>query len=269
MPLIRDAMSSHNLVTARPEDPLGLAAQMMLWAGVRHLPVVREGAVVGVLSERDILRRNGAVGVRVAAQEPVESAMTRPPITIGFDEPLVNGLTLMVSRKIGCLPVVSRLGLIGLITTTDILRHDLESALERPASRLPPPLRAIMKRVTAVTPDTELFDAMALMSARCIRHLPVLDLESKVIGIVSDRDVRAAIGDPRRFLDNPDARETTERLRVADVMSKNVVAVNQDAPLTTAVEHFVRDGIGALPIVDERRHLVGIVSYVDVIQALR
>jgi CBS-domain-containing membrane protein len=52
-------------------------------------------------------------------------------------------------------------------------------------------------------------------------------------------------------------------------MSNAVVALDQEAPLTTAAEHLVNHGIGALPIIDAHRRLVGIVSYLDVIQALR
>lgn len=266
---VRDAIDSQHLVTVKPTETLALAAQLMLWAGIRHLPVVQDDAVVGVLTERDIFRRNGTVGARVAAHEPVESAMRAPAITIGPDEPLVNAVTLMVSRKIGCLPVVSPRGLIGVLTTTDILRHDLETAIARPADHLPAPLRSVMKRAISVPPETELFDAAALMSARCIRHLPVVDAAGKVLGILSDRDVRAALGDPRRFLDDPTTRDRTERRRVGDAMAKVVITVNQNAPLKLAVEHLVHEGIGALPVVDDERRLVGIVSYLDVIQALR
>ena len=64
-PKIKDVMTTKDLVTARPDDPVGLAVQMMLWMGIHHLPVVegrgappdaRTGKVLGVLSESDILR---------------------------------------------------------------------------------------------------------------------------------------------------------------------------------------------------------------------
>jgi CBS domain-containing protein len=266
---IRDVMKSESLQTVGPQDNLGLAAQLMLWAGVRHLPVVREGAVIGVLSERDILRHDAEVGAKMSAQQPVERAMRAPAITVGPDESLVAAVTLMLSRKVGCLPVVSAAGLVGMITTTDILRNDLEEAVERAANSAPPPIRSIMKRPTSVGPQSWLFQAATLMNARGIRHLPVVDEEGKVVGILSDRDVRAALGDPRQFIANPGLRTATHALRVASAMSKVVITMNQDAPLTSAVEHFVNQGIGALPIVDDGQRLVGMVSYIDVIQALR
>ena len=154
-----------------------------------------------------------------------------------------------------------------MLTTGDLLQHELDTALERPATGLPPQIRAVMRVSPAVvTPETELFDAVALMSARQIRHLPVVDQEHKVVGMLSDRDVRNLVGDPRRFLDEPEARERVRDKCVADVMSKPVITVNRDAPATSAIEHLVHERVGALPVIDETGRLVGVVSYLDVVR---
>jgi CBS domain-containing protein len=266
---VSEIMHSQNLVTVRPDDRLALAAQMMVWANVRHLPVVRGREVVGVLSERDVFRRNGEVGAHAAAREPVERAMRSPAVTVDPEEPLVTAISLMADRKLGCLPVVGAQGLVGILTTADLLRHELDTAIERPAAGLPPPLRTVMKAAPdAVTPETELFDAVALMSARGFRHLPVIDREHKLVGMLSDRDVRTAVGDPKRLLEGPNMRDRLRAAHVADVMTSTVLALSQDAPVTSAVEHLAHERIGALPIVDEDRRLVGIVSYVDLLQAM-
>jgi CBS domain-containing protein len=267
---VKEIASSRPVVSATPEDDLALAAQVMLWAGIRHLPVVRGREVVGVLSERDILRRNGEVGAKTAAREPVTQAMRSPAVVVGPDDLLVDALSLMLQRKIGCLPVVDAHGLAGILTTSDLLRHQLDTALVHPGATLPPRLDRVMRRAPAVvTPDTEVFDAAALMSARGIRHLPVVDSEHKVVGMFSDRDMRSAVGDPKRLLSEPDARESLRSLRVGEVMSRPAVTLKQDAPFTAAVDRFLHDQIGAIPVVDETGRLVGIVSYADAISALR
>jgi CBS domain-containing membrane protein len=132
----RDLMSPIDVKTVNPEDSLAYAAEVMLAGRFRHLPVVRGSAVVGVLSERDILRRGSEVGARGAAVDSVAAAMSHPAVTAEADEPLVSALTTMLDRKLGCLPVVGPGGLIGMITTTEVLRHELDRALERPAERL-------------------------------------------------------------------------------------------------------------------------------------
>ena len=267
---IKEVMSSRGLLTISPDDDLGLAAQMLLWAGVRHLPVVRRGEVIGILSERDLLHHHASVEPGATTRQPVAGAMQTPAVTVSPEESVVTATTLMLSRRIGCLPVVGPDGLVGMVTRTDLLRHQLQGAVERAASSLPPAVSTVMKRApAAVVPETDLLDAAALMSQQGIRHLPVIDPERRVVGILSDRDVRAAIGDPRRLLDDPERRFHSERRPVSTVMSKVVITLPDRAPLTRAVDHLVHESIGAIPIVDESQRLVGIVSYVDVIQALR
>jgi CBS domain-containing protein len=128
---IKTIMLGREVARLRPDDNLGLAIQMMLWSHVRHLPVVRDGEVVGVLSERDVLRRSTEVGARAARLEPVECAMTAPAITIAADKPLAEAAWLMSGRKLGCLPVMDGGRLCGMVTTTDLLRHQFEDEAKR------------------------------------------------------------------------------------------------------------------------------------------
>jgi CBS domain-containing protein len=261
-------MTSANLTVARAGDDLALVAQIMLWTNARHLPVLRDGRVVGVISARDLVRQPKE-GDPHWPGLTVEDIMSQPAVTVDPDTPLPKATSTMLSHKIGCVPVVEGEVLVGMLTTTDLLRYQLDASVERPATHLPPTVRALMKPAPAlVVPETEVFDAAALMGARGVRHLPVIDREQKVVGMVSDRDVRAALGDPRRFLDDPDAREQVRDKTVGEVMSKPVVTVRADWPISSAVERLVHDQIGALPVVDDDGKLVGVISYVDIIQAL-
>jgi CBS domain-containing protein len=124
---VRDIMRAGEVAVVRPDDTIALATQIMLWSKIRHLPVVRDGQVVGLLSERDILRRGSAVGAREAARDPVERVMTSPVVTIDPDKPLVTATWLMAGRKLGCLPVVGREGLVGIVTVSDVVRHQFET----------------------------------------------------------------------------------------------------------------------------------------------
>ena len=128
---IRDIMRGRETSSVGPDDNVGLAIQMMRWAHVRHLPVVRDGEVVGVLSERDVLRLGMELGDRAARLEPVQRAMTAPAITIDAEQPLAAAAWLMSGRKLGCLPVMDGGRLAGMVTTTDLIRHQFEEEAKK------------------------------------------------------------------------------------------------------------------------------------------
>jgi acetoin utilization protein AcuB len=109
-------------------------------------------------------------------------------------------------------------------------------------------------------------EAVGIMVDNDLRHVPVVDAGGRVVGIVSDRDVRTAIGDPVEALH----QELTEvdELQVGGVMTTDVVTVREDRQLSDVARQFVDERVGAIPVVDGRDRLVGIVTYVDVIRAL-
>ena len=117
--------------------------------------------------------------------------------------------------------------------------------------------------VTAASDDT-LLDAAARMADRNVRHLPVVDGERHVVGILSDRDVRTVVGDWLRPFRPSDAVVRARTYRVGDAMTRDVVVVNQDAPFDEVVRVFTDQRVGAVPVVDNTDRLVGIISYVDV-----
>jgi acetoin utilization protein AcuB len=86
---------------------------------VHHLPVVSDrGALVGIITERDLLRAQG--------DEAVEQVMIRDVITVTEYTPLENAARIMVDHKIGCLPVMRDGKLVGIITQTDLFSIFLE-----------------------------------------------------------------------------------------------------------------------------------------------
>jgi CBS domain-containing protein len=125
--------------------------------------------------------------------------------------------------------------------------------------------RMLMSRdvVTAVV-DDNLLDAAGRMADRNVRHLPVIDGDRHVVGILSDRDVRTLLGDASRPLRPADAKVRMQSMRVADAMTRDVFVVRQDAPFDEVTRVFTDQRVGAVPVVDDDQRLVGVISYVDV-----
>lgn len=266
---VRDLMNT-DVVSVRADDRLTTALQSMLWAGVRHLPVVRDRQVVGILSERDLLRHRATVGDWSALDQVVEAAMSSPPELAGPEDDLGAASGRMAELKLGCLPVVEHGRLVGILTATDILAHQGRQAFGTLEPARGPTVAEVMSAdpVTIAAADY-VVDAAERLSILGVRHLPVIDDDRRVVGILSDRDVRLALGgrawDPIAESEGPDFQQ----LRVGDVMTTEPLTLSPEVPLLTAVSYFIDWRIGAIPIVDREDRLLGIVSYVDALRSLR
>lgn len=125
---VRDLMQT-KIVTVGVGERLSTVDEIMRLGGVRHMPVVHGGQLVGVLSERDLLRASlSEVGSFASdAREAflhsiaIADVMSKPPVTIDPGATVREAARLMAERKIGCLPVVENGALMGLLTETDVL----------------------------------------------------------------------------------------------------------------------------------------------------
>jgi acetoin utilization protein AcuB len=123
-------------------------------------------------------------------------------------------------------------------------------------------------RPATVAPETMLFGAVAVMRDRQVRHLPVVDSTRKVVGVITDRDIRQTAGDPRAALLDGRTAERLRNIPVSEVMSSPALTVKESASLFSVAAELIERRIGALPVVDDADQLVGIISYVDLIRAL-
>ncbi len=111
-----------DLFTVRPEDVVDLAASLMHWRHVRHVPVEDdEGRLVGIISHRDLLELFALGKTNGKPEIIVRDVMKMNPITISPDTSSIEALNLMREKNIGCLPVVKAEKLVGLITAYDFL----------------------------------------------------------------------------------------------------------------------------------------------------
>lgn len=120
---------------------------------------------------------------------------------------------------------------------------------------------SMTREIVTVMPETTAADALRVCRERGIRHLPVLE-DGRLAGIVSDRDLRSAtpaLGDPERAA-------ALERIRVGEVMNRDVVTARPDDPIEHAAREMFERKIGCLPVV-ESDELVGILTASDVMRA--
>ncbi len=122
------------------------------------------------------------------------------------------------------------------------------------------------ENVRFIRPEETIADAVELLQSLEVRHLPVVNEDDELVGMLSDRDLRAL------FVPFDEDGETAGsvlmqgRMPVSKIMSSNVVAVDADDSVTEVVDRLLEDKVGALPVVDHDNKLVGIISYVDVLR---
>ena len=119
------------------------------------------------------------------------------------------------------------------------------------------------KNPLIVTPAETVAQADELMTENKIRQLPVVD-GLALLGIVTDRDIRSFLSGS--LLSDPEAREKALNTPVREVMTREPLTLSPDDELEEAIELLIDEKIGGIPVVDEAEGLVGIVTYVDVLQ---
>jgi acetoin utilization protein AcuB len=127
--LVKDRMK-RDPVTVKKDDSFRYALKLIRKEGIRHLPVVENKKVVGIVTDRDLRQAAPSPATTLEVHElnfllerlKIEAIMTKKVITVGQETNLLQAARLLLTHKIGCLPVVDRDEIVGIITEGDMLR---------------------------------------------------------------------------------------------------------------------------------------------------
>jgi acetoin utilization protein AcuB len=123
--------------------------------------------------------------------------------------------------------------------------------------------------VVTISPSQTVREAIQLLDDLAIRHLPVLS-EGRLVGLISDRDLREYRLPLFEAVDNPNYASDLLQTPINEAMSGHVITIDAGEDLEVAIDLMIEYGIGAVPVIDHHRdELVGIISYVDVLKAVR
>lgn len=122
-------------------------------------------------------------------------------------------------------------------------------------------------KVISISPDMGIREAFFKMKEHGIRHIPIVDDENQLIGIISDRELRRPnwVDEAKDishvyYLDNS--------MKVKDVMIDKVLVLHTYDTLSKGVDLFLNEHIGAAPVLDKKGDLVGMLSAIDLLRAL-
>jgi acetoin utilization protein AcuB len=129
-------------------------------------------------------------------------------------------------------------------------------------------VRNIMSpQVVTIRASESCLDAVVRMQRARARHLPVVDAEGVLVGIVTDRDLRHHLFSPGAFeaLGSTRVDALLDRVRVAEIMSTDLVTATPDMSLAEAAATMRNERIGSLPVVEHGR-VVGILTEIDLLR---
>jgi acetoin utilization protein AcuB len=125
---------SRPVISVSPEEPINEVLAMFRNEHIRRAPVIKEGKLVGIVSERDLLNASPSSATTLSVWEMnyliskvrAKDVMTKKVITVDKDTPIEEAARIMADKKIGGLPVTSSDKVVGMITETDLFKVFLE-----------------------------------------------------------------------------------------------------------------------------------------------
>jgi acetoin utilization protein AcuB len=128
--------------------------------------------------------------------------------------------------------------------------------------------RSMVSQVITIEKDASVFEAQEKMAANGIRHLPIVDDDNRLLGIVTDRDIRSAM--PYSLIKEKgiaEKREQIAHLKVEDIMTRDPKTISPMYTIQDALLMIQKSKVGAFPVVDDDGKLKGILSVRDLLRA--
>lgn len=260
-----------DVTTATPDMSLAQGRRLMQDKGVRHLPIVSGTHIVGMVTDRDIREAAPSAATTLSKGEvnyqmanvPLRTCMTRNVITVQTDVDAAQIAQLLIEHRFGCVPVVEARRLLGMITEIDCLRAFVPSTQYGEVK-----IQDVMRSsVLTATPENLVTAVVQQMRERRVRHVPVVTEGKKLVGILTDRDVRQAAASDEQPMAQYDLAYLLQKMAVKSIMTAHVHTVSGAATLAEAGQLMLHHKVGCLPVVRDEDILEGIVTVTDMLRA--
>jgi len=256
---VKDFMSK-DLIVIDANDSVRNALRLMKKHKVHRLLVKRKGKIVGIVTERDILRRLGKEKERKLsdAHIHVSSCYSKNLITINSNEDIKKAAKLMLEKGISSLAVEENGEIVGIITKTDLIKalKDNNEKVEKWMKR----------KVITIDLNSRILEARKIMLAKKIKRL-VVTKGGYPYGIITEGDIAKVLGEFRKVAEGKQWDEKMRRIYISDIVSKNLFFVRPNDKISKVVKIMFEKGISGLPVIENNK-LVGIITKTDLIKII-
>jgi CBS domain-containing protein len=250
---VKDIMSKAHVVDK--SDRISEALDLMDKYHSRRLIVKNKDGVQGIITLRSIC---GELGSRRKYNHPptlfhVADALSNDYALLEPDDDVTRAVDAL--KDVGCVIVVDG-GVVGQITTRDVLGHYTPDGT----------VGSIMKPPIVAPPDARVAYIRKVMIEKGVGRVPIMD-GTALVGMVSETDVANAMRSIKKHSPQNRQDNNVELLIAMDIMRTDVITAKPEMPLKEASRVMVDKDVGALPVLDEHGHLVGMITRRDILRA--
>lgn len=227
---------------------------------VSRLLVKKDGEIIGIITERDVADRLGSWKERRISDAHifVSNACSFDLIGVDKDDSLRHAAKSMLKTGISSLVVYDNGKIVGIVTKTDLIKSLIKS--EKPVKKY------MSEPVITLQLGSSLLQARKIMLRKGIKRIPI-EFEEKLVGMITESDIADALGAFRKVAEGKQWDEKMKKILVDQVMSKEVITINEKSKLSEGARIMLEKDISGLPVLADSK-LVGIVTKTDLIKAV-
>ena len=264
-----EAKYSTPVITIKPESSIFDALLEMQTKFVKHIVVAVKNIPVGIVTERDINRFLGEDKTAHAINEiPIKHVMQKNVISItdGMEDHFVQCAARMETFKIGSVVLVNDNGeIIGIVSRTDLTKSYASVFGGRYSVK-----QFMNKKIVTCRKNDSLKFVSSLMNKNQVSRVIVTDENGNPVGLISTNTLLIHSD----YFTNGKTRSrdyllpvNKEKMIVEDLLTDELVTVNEEDDLAIAASKMIKNQIGGIPVINSNHNLVGIVSKTDVVRA--
>ncbi|MFC1762266.1 CBS domain-containing protein [Planctomycetota bacterium] len=245
------------LISVQPDQPVYDAIGLMAERQLSGLPVTEAGKIVGIISEKDILR---LLYEKSFLPGTVADYMTKNVVCFTMEDELSTIGQCFITHDFRRVAIEHDGHLAGLITRSDLIKHSLprlesnDTPMQDTPSSSGPMAEDVMRTgLLTIGIDTPLPQAARTMAYKRVTGLPVVDSYMNLSGILSEKDILCALYDP-----------TVRSTDVADLMTRDVISFRRQSSLFDICQCLIDNAFRRVPILDQGR-LIGLISRADLV----
>ncbi|MHC1598325.1 MAG: CBS domain-containing protein [Candidatus Methanofastidiosia archaeon] len=248
---------ANKATTIDKDRRLSYAIELMEKNNIAKLPVTENGELIGIITERDIIKKIGSsrsLNFRTSSFH-ISSCMTTEPFFLGESEKILEALLAFKEHDFSGIPIIGKY--IMILTKMDILKHfDAPGYVSE----------NLNTKFHVLNPNDRVIHARRLLLENNLHALPVWDGE--IVGIVTIQDLVFGMNEFREKTPGKYMEKRLKEFTVESIMAQDVKSARLEDSLNDVKKMLIDNNFSSMPVLNYEDHIVGIISKDEIVNAL-